>query len=194
MSTDNNNSGTTGTPNKTRVVKVQGNTVPQQTGNVTNTDAGNSPEVPVVKPNTVAPPSSPSTTTTTSAPSGTVTAAGGQEDPEDINIGKFISESTAEIRTGEEKESERKKKTDYLTKALESINKFERIVFSNSETQEFIGTKMQYVKDGDGKTVYDYMNDPVVTEHIEFIVPEDDPQDGSPVDRHVSFFWKKPTF
>jgi hypothetical protein len=38
------------------------------------------------------------------------------------------------------------------------------------------------------------MNDPEVTEHLEFVVPEGDPQDGSPVNQQVTFFWKKPTF
>ena len=53
---------------------------------------------------------------------------------------------------------------------------------------------MQYVKDEDGKTIYDYINDPLVKEHITFVVPEDDPQDGTPVNKQITFFWNKPTF
>lgn len=155
-------------PSKTKVVQVQGNTIPnqqvgQQQGKVVAPAPGSGQVAP-------------------------------QNNPDNIDIGKFIAENVAEVRTGEEKETEKKKKMEYLTKAINSRFNFERIVFNNSETGEFIGSKMQYVKDGDGKTIYDYINDPVVTEHIQFVVPEDDPQDGSPVNKQISFFWTKPTF
>lgn len=117
-----------------------------------------------------------------------------QKDPDNIDLEKFISDSTTEIKKGDEKESEKKKKMELLTKAIESKTNMEPLVFNNAETEEFIGTKLRYVKDEDGKTVYDYMNDPVVSEHIEWVVPEEDPRDGSPVEQQVSFFWKKPTF
>ena len=158
-------------PSKTKVVQVQGNTIPNQL-----------PQGKVVAP----------------APgSGQVVAPNQQQqqqDPDNIDIGKFIAENVAEVRTGEEKETEKKKKMEYLTKAINSRFNFERIIFNNSETGEFVGSKMQYVKDSDGKTIYDYINDPVVTEHIQFVVSEDDPQDGSPVDKQITFFWTKPTF
>lgn len=114
--------------------------------------------------------------------------------PDNIDIDKFIADSNTEVKVFDEKEKARKEKVDYLNRILELRNKFRRIVFNNAETQEFVGTKIQYEKDEDGKTIYDYVNDPVVAEHIQFVVPEDDPQDGSPVNRQISFFWKKPTF
>jgi len=117
-----------------------------------------------------------------------------QVDPNNIDIDKFIAESASEVKVFDEKEKARKEKTDYLNKVLELRNKFRRLVFNNAETQEFVGTKIQYEKDEDGKTIYDYINDPIVSEHIQFVVPEDDPQDGSPVTRQISFFWKKPTY
>ena len=192
-----NNGPVTGVPNKTKVVTIKGNQIPQQgvQQQVPN-QTGGGPEGAAVQDNkalgqaVVQPPN-------TGGASGTVIGQQGQPqtvDPDDIDIGKFIAESTAEIRTGEEKETERHKKTKFLTKALDSLQKYERIIFSNSETGEFVGTKMQYVKDEDGKSIYDYMNDEAVTEHIEFIVPEGDPQDGSPVNQQVTFYWKKPTF
>ena len=160
-------------PSKTKVVQVQGNTIPNQVGQ---------PQGKVVAPapgsGQVPQPNQPPVAT----------------DPDNIDINQFIADNVAEVRTGEEKENEKKKKMEYLTKAINSRFNFERIIFNNSETGEFIGTKMQYVKDGDGKTIYDYINDPVVTEHIQFVVSEDDPQDGSPVDKQITFFWTKPTF
>jgi hypothetical protein len=164
MSSTNTDTGVTGVPNKTKVVKIEGNTIP-------------SPQQ--LNKAVVQPPAAP---------------AQQQKDPNDVNIDEFIASGTGEIKTGEEKESERQRKTKFLTKAIESRFKFERIIFNNSETGEFVGTKMQYVKDEDGKTIYDYVNDPEVNEHIQFVVPEDDPQDGSPVNKQITFFWTKPTF
>ena len=203
-----NNGPVTGVPNKTKVVTIKGNQIPQNQpinsetgGRVPNPNtvqnkggqgvqqapkqSGGGPEGAAVQNNQAL---------GQAVQPGTQGQAGQQQDPDDIDIGKFISESTAEIKTGEEKETERHKKTKFLTKALESLQKYERIIFSNSETGKFVGTKMQYVKDDEGKSVYDYMNDEAVTEHIEFIVPEGDPQDGSPVNQQVTFYWKKPTF
>lgn len=117
-----------------------------------------------------------------------------QQDPNNIDIDKFISDSTTEVKVFDEKELAKIEKMKKLTKAIESINKTRRIIFNNSETQEFVGTKFQYTQDEDGKTVYDYLNDPEIQEHLEFIIPEGDAQDGSPVDAPVTFFWKKPTF
>ena len=116
------------------------------------------------------------------------------QNPDNIDIDQFIADSSAEVKTFDEKENARKEKTEYLNRILELRNNFRTIVFNNAETQEFVGTKIQYQADEDGKTIYDYINDPVVAEHIQFVVPEADPQDGSPVDQQISFFWKKPTF
>jgi hypothetical protein len=167
-----------GTPNKTKVVKVDGNTIPNASGTVQQTP----PPQPVQQP--------------AAATSHLVTDLKSQQadNPDDIDLEKFISESSGEVKTSEEKESEKQRKMKILTKAIDSRNNFERIIFNNAETDEFIGTKIQYSKDTDGKTIYEYMNDPEVQEHLEFVVPEGDPQDGSPVNQQVTFFWKKPTF
>jgi len=116
------------------------------------------------------------------------------QNPDNIDIDKFIADSSTEVKVFDEKEKARKEKTEYLNRILELRNNFRTIVFNNAETQEFVGTKIQYQADEDGKTIYDYINDPIVSEHIQFVVPEADPQDGSPVDQQISFFWKKPTF
>ena len=117
-----------------------------------------------------------------------------KQNPDNIDIDKFIADSSTEVKVFDEKEKARKEKTEYLNRILELRNNFRTIVFNNAETQEFVGTKIQYQADEDGKTIYDYINDPIVSEHIQFVVPEADPQDGSPVDQQISFFWKKPTY
>ena len=118
-------------------------------------------------------------------------------DNDDIDIEGIINKSEAETAEIDKDKKARQERMELLTKAIEAIRgpkAFERLLFNNVETGEVVGTKIRYIKDYDGKTAYDYMNDPVIQEHLEFVVPEDDPQDGSPVDRQISFFWKKPTF
>jgi hypothetical protein len=173
-------------PKKVVAVNQAGNVINQQTGGrvpdqpvtqqVTNQQvpkqSGGGPEGPAVQntkalqnavnPNLQAPPQS--------------------QDPNNIDIDKFIADSSTEVKVFDEKEKARKEKTEYLNRILELGNKFRTIIFNNAETQEFVGTKIQYQADEDGKTIYDYINDPVVAEHIQFVVPEADPQDGSPVD------------
>ena len=174
----------------------QGNVINRQTGGrvpdqpVTNTtqtppkQSGGGPEGPAVQ----------NTAALGNAVNPNLQAPTQPNNPDNIDLEKFIADSTADVKVFDEKEKARKEKVDYLNRILELRNKFRRIVFNNAETQEFVGTKIQYEKDEDGKTIYDYVNDPVVAEHIQFVVPEDDPQDGSPVNRQISFFWKKPTF
>src|SRR6476620_3437959 len=107
------------------------------------------------------------------------------QDPNNIDIDKFIAESTTEVKVFDEKTKARKEKSDYLNKVLELRNNFRTIVFNNAETGEFVGTKIQYQPNEDGKTIYNYINDPIVEEHIKFVVPEADPKDGSPVDSQI---------
>lgn len=134
----------------------------------------------------VTPPSSSSST-----PSGTVPSN------DDIDIEGMINAGEKETAEIDKDKKARQERMEYLTKAIHAIRgpkAFERLIFNNVETGEMVGTKIRYIKDNDGKTAYDYMNDPIIQEHLEFVVPEDDPKDGSPVDRQISYFWKKPTF
>src|SRR4249919_3999642 len=98
MSSDNKDAGTTGVPNKTKIIKIEGNTIPATTAQQPNNKAVVQP------PATVVP-----------AP-----AVQQQKDPNDVNIDEFIASGTGEIKTGQEKESERQRVTKFLTKAIES--------------------------------------------------------------------------
>lgn len=116
---------------------------------------------------------------------------------DDIDIEGIINASEKETAEIDKDKKARKERMEYLTKAIDALRgpkAFERLLFNNVETGEMVGTKIRYIKDNDGKTAYDYMNDPIIQEHLEFVVPEDDPRDGSPVERQISYFWKKPTF
>lgn len=114
--------------------------------------------------------------------------------PDDINIKEFIAGSEKETAKIDDKQQKRIEKAADLSKAIDSINNTEKFTFNNVETGEVMGTKFKYKADVDGKTVYDYAKDPAVAEHITFVIPEDDPQDGTLITKAVSFFWNKPTF
>ena len=112
----------------------------------------------------------------------------------DINIDQLISESTKEIKTGDEAQETRKKKQELLMQAINSRMYIENIIFKNTETDEQVGTKMRYVKDPYGKTVYDYANDPEITAHLGFKIPDEDPKDGSPINKQITIYWVNPVF
>lgn len=111
-----------------------------------------------------------------------------------LDIDKLISESTKEIKTGDEVQEARKKKQQLLMRAINSRMYIENIVFKNTETDEQVGTKMRYVQDPYGKTIYDYMNDPEITAHLGFKVPEGDNKDGSVIEKQISIYWVNPVF
>lgn len=111
-----------------------------------------------------------------------------------LDIDKLISESTKEIKTGDEVQDARKKKQELLMRAINSRMYIENIVFKNTETDEQVGTKMRYVKDPYGQTIYDYMNDPEITAHLGFKVPEGDKKDGSVIEKQISVYWVNPVF
>lgn len=121
---------------------------------------------------------------------------GSVQAPEDsgLDIEKLIEESTKEIKTGDEAQEARKKKQELLMRAINSRMYIENIIFKNTETDEQVGTKMRYIKDPYGKTIYDYMNDPEITAHLGFKVSENDPKDGSPIEKQISIYWNNPVF
>lgn len=112
-----------------------------------------------------------------------------------INTDELISSAQTEIKSGDEEQEARKKKAELLTKAINSRHYFEDINFANAETGEQVGgSRIRYVKDPYGKTVYDYMADETVNQHLGFKIDENDPKDGSIVDKQISIFWKNPAF
>jgi len=113
----------------------------------------------------------------------------------DINTDAIIEGAETEITSGNTEEEERAKKAELLTQAITSRYYFENINFQNSETGEQVGgSRIRYIADPYGKTIYDYMNNEAVNQHIGFKVPDDDPQDGSIVNRQITIYWKNPAF
>ena len=205
---------------RSRIISVQGNDI----NKVVNTQTGNQPPKATIGTNgtsvtttagdktgdvaaTTAQPqpqlqpqpqkaasSGPAPSTTSASSTGQTGQAQEVPDNDDVDIDKMISTSEQEVKTIDADQQARIDKQKRLMDAINSRAYFERLIYNNIETGQVIGTKLKYTKDPYGKTVYDYMNDPEISEHIEFTAAEGDPMDGSPVDRQVTFFWKKPTF
>lgn len=124
-----------------------------------------------------------------------VTSEGPQEIPADINTDELITNAQTEIKSGDAEQEARVKKAELLTQAINSRYYFENVRYENSETGEPVGgTRIRYTQDPYKKTIYDYMNDEVVNQHIGFKVSEDDPKDGSIVDKQITIYWKNPAF
>ena len=184
---DTQTQSTNGAPNRTNVVK----TTDQRTGNLGNQPPGGNT-------NAIPKPGEPTNPPAPQPQNSTQPAAGGSgtvaTTDTGLDIDKLISESTQEIKTADEAQNARVEKQKMLMTALNSKNYMETIIYKNEETDEEIGRKLRYVPDPFGKTIYDYMNDPEVTAHIGFKVPEGDPQDGSYIDEQISVYWINPVF
>lgn len=118
----------------------------------------------------------------------------------DVSIEGLIKGTQEEIKEGEQATLSRVEKSQLLTRAINSRHYFENLNYINTETgeqpveMEGSGNRIRYGKDPKGKSIYDYMNDPEVTKHIGFKVPEDDPKDGSIVTKQITVFWTNPEF
>lgn len=106
----------------------------------------------------------------------------------------FIKGSETSLNRATEQETEKQRIHKLLTAAFESMTNFDRTSYFNEETQEVIGTKIRYLPDRYGKTVYDYAADPDVASRLVIVIDEDDPQDSSEIDKQVSHYWINPIY
>ena len=179
---------TNGAPNRTTVVKDQ------RTGNLPNQPPGGNTNA-IPKPGEPTNPPAPQPQNSTQPAAGTVPQGSGTVSTDTgLDIDRLISESTQEIKAGDDAQKARVEKQKMLMTALNSKNYMETIIYKNEETDEEIGRNLRYVPDPYGKTIYDYMNDPEVTAHIGFKVDENDPQDGSFIEKQISVYWINPVF
>ena len=178
---------TNGAPNRTTVVRTNGN-IDQRTGNLPNQPPGGNTNA-IPKPGEPTNPPAPQPQNSTQ-PAGTVPSGNNTG----LDIDQLITESTQEIKSADEVQNARVEKQKKLMTSLTSKNYMETIIYKNEETDEEIGRKLRYVADPHGKTIYDYMNDPEITAHIGFKVDENDPQDGSYIEQQISVYWINPVF
>lgn len=111
-----------------------------------------------------------------------------------LDINAFVEQSTGAVKSADSKKQAKLERQALLTKVINSLTNIEKITYVDEETDEVKGSKIQYRPDGEGKTIYDYMQDETVQEHLGFVVPEEDNQDGGLIDKQITFYWKKPTF
>lgn len=212
---DGQTASTNGAPNRTTVVAVdaQGNPVDPRQGNLPNQPPGgntnaiggpgennNQDNLTKAKLESVDPQGgiggtgSSGTVTTEINPNApqALPVEGGQQPG--LGIEELITKSTKEIKSADEAQNERVKKQERLMTALNSRMYMEEVIYKNEETQEELGRKLRYTKDPSGKTIYDYMNDPEVQDHLGFKIDENDPQDGSFIEKQISVYWINPVF
>lgn len=129
--------------------------------------------------------------TTTNAPVQDNTAP--PTDSTNINVEQFVNETNQEIGNEQAVRKARDEKKLLLSKATKSLNRTSNNIVLNVETNEVIGEYLVYLPDNDGKTVYDYMKDPEVSKHIQFVFP-DGQKEGDKLTAPITPCWIDPTF
>lgn len=112
---------------------------------------------------------------------------------DNINVEDFINQTTSEMDDVEATRKAKQEKKALLTRATRSIDNYAPIRKINVITNELIGEYIEYLPDNTGKTVYDYMEDPTVKQHLEFKLPEG-ANVGDKLTTPISVFWVDPNF
>lgn len=114
-------------------------------------------------------------------------------DPNNINVDQFVNETNTEIGNENAALDAKNAKKLLIKKALNSLNKFSNNVVKNVETNEIIGEYLEYLPDNDGKTVYDYMKDPEVSKHLQYVFPKDH-KEGDKLTAPITPVWIDPYY
>jgi recombination DNA repair RAD52 pathway protein len=114
-------------------------------------------------------------------------------DSSNINVDQMINETNQEIGNEQAAKTAREQKKILLSKATKSLDKVATNTVLNVETNEIIGEYLEYLPDHDGKTVFDYMKDPEVTRHIQFVLPQGY-KEGDKITEKITPCWIDPTF
>jgi hypothetical protein len=114
-------------------------------------------------------------------------------DGQNINVQDFINQTSTEIGNVEAAKKARREKAKLLNRISKSLNKVSNNQKRNVMTNEVIAEYIEYLPDDQGKTIYDYMKDPEVARHIEFVFPNGK-QEGDILEQPITFYWKDPIF
>lgn len=112
---------------------------------------------------------------------------------ENINVEQFNSEVDETIGEQEAERRERAEKRALLNRALKSLDKKAPEQKINVITNEVVAEYIVYLPDNTGKTVYDYMKDPFVAQHIEFQFPEG-AKEGDNLKAAITPVWIDPNY
>jgi hypothetical protein len=139
------------------------------------------------------------TVTTTDAPVNMQSGNSNNNNPapptggQNINVQDFINQTSTEIGNTEAAKKARDEKKALLNRAAKSLNKVATNRKINVTTNEVIAEYIEYIPDNQGKSVYDYMKDPEVSRHIEFVFPNGK-QEGDVLEEPITIYWKDPIF
>lgn len=110
-----------------------------------------------------------------------------------INVTDFVNETNEAIGDEEKAINARKAhslKRAKLSRALQRTSNVER---KNVTTNEVIGEYIEYLPDNEGKTVFDYIADPELSQVAELIYPAGY-KEGDRFTELISVYWKDPKY
>lgn len=113
---------------------------------------------------------------------------------------ELLNKVQEEKQTRDEKLIERAKADKFFAKVFQAENNTHNRTLIHPETKKVIGRKFKYREDGDGKNIYDYVcynEDPFeqkMLEKLKIEFDENDPKDGSWVDKRIKIDWKDRTY
>jgi hypothetical protein len=109
---------------------------------------------------------------------------------------KSILEKLTKERSDKKLRKEEKEKANtFFDRVFNSLTKTRTRKLSDPNTSKFIGMRFKYMEDSYGKSIYDYVcynNDPFeqkLLEKIEVKFDDNDPKDGSWVDKPIQIVW-----
>ncbi len=91
---------------------------------------------------------------------------------ENINVEDFINETNIQLGNEDAEKKARAEKKELLARAIKSLERKSTVQKINVTTNELIAEYIEYLPDTTQKTVFDYIKDPTVSQHIEFQFPE----------------------
>lgn len=114
-------------------------------------------------------------------------------DSENINVEEFNKETANVIGEEEKIRQERAEKKRLLDRAIKSLDKKTLTQKINVTTNELVAEYIEYLPDENNKTVYDYMKDPFVQQHIAFQFPEG-AKEGDKLKAPITPYWTDANF
>lgn len=110
-----------------------------------------------------------------------------------INVTDFVNETNEAIGDEEKAINARKAHAIKRAKISRAVQRTAVNQRTNVTTNEVIGEDLEYLADSDGKTVFDYINDPELSQVVELVYPKGW-KEGDKITEPLSLYWKDPRF
>lgn len=110
-------------------------------------------------------------------------------------IEQLLNKVTKEKQDLQKTIDDRNRAHEFYDNVFNSLTKIHSRRITDPRTKRFIGMKFKYITDGNGKSIYDYVEynkDPFeqkLLENLEVKYDENDSKDGSWIDKTISITW-----